>query len=171
MELVDIEIGRHDWDALHCGCGAPAGHLAGALARLARARSDEEARLDGIDGHAWIPSVVMEPSVPVVSVALAAITDDVSPAARRAFLEIVLNLVGDEGQWEGATAQGRSLPEECRQAARAGLWTLYAEVLSGRSLDSAAYAFEILDLIEEDEERLHRMQEAAGDRLPSDVRL
>ncbi|WP_328976523.1 hypothetical protein [Streptomyces canus] len=39
MGLIDVEVSRHDWSALRCGCGKTAEHLAGDLLRLAAAQS------------------------------------------------------------------------------------------------------------------------------------
>lgn len=170
MEIVELEIARHNWSALQCGCKGSASHVAATLLRLARAETDEEASFEGIDGHVFAPSVLYELAVPVVSVALASLADDLSSVARNSFLELLLLLVSGEGQSPEAVRQGRDLPNECVATARNGIWLLYSEMFSGRSVDSAGYAYEALTLIEPDTTRLNRAQAAAGDRLPWDLR-
>ncbi|MGW7531777.1 hypothetical protein [Amycolatopsis sp. NPDC054798] len=112
-------------------------------------------------------SFVHEPAVPVVSVALA---DGVFDYARAKFLELLLFLVGDDGQPERAEREGRDLAAECVAAAKPGIWLLYAEMFSGRRADAAAYAYETLSLIEEDEERLDLARVTASELLPWDLR-
>ncbi|WP_370937637.1 hypothetical protein [Amycolatopsis sp. cg13] len=73
---------------------------------------------------------------------------------RAKFLELLLFLVGEAGQSERAEREGRDLAAECAAAAKSGIWLLYAEIFSGRRVDAAAYAYETLSLVEEDEERL-----------------
>lgn len=169
-EIVELEIARYDWDALRCGCGGSAAHVAAELLTLARAGTEDDARFEVLEGHAMTPEVLLEPALPVVSVALAALADQVSPPARFTFLEMLLLIVSAESQPSELALLGRDLPGECRAAARAGLWLLYAEVFSGGSVGSSSYAYEILTIVEEDPDRLERVRDAAGDRLSWDLR-
>ncbi len=170
MEIVETEVGRHAWGDLRCGCGRSAAHLEADLLRLATAEDKASSDIDSLQGHVFMPSVIFEPAVPVVSVALAALADDVSDDARVAFLYLLLILVGDEGQAVEAWAEGRNLPSECVAAAKGGIWTLYSEVFSGRSVDAASYAYEVLDIIEDDRERLDSVRVAAAASLRWDLR-
>lgn len=170
MELVELEVARYDWDSLRCGCGGTAAHVAGELLALARAGAEDEARFEVLDGHIMTPEVLLEPALPVVSVALAALAGPASAPARLAFLETLLLIVSAEGQPAELALAGRDLPGECRAAARGGLWLLYGEVFSGRSVGASSYAYEALTIIEEDPDRLERAREAAGDRLSWDLR-
>lgn len=52
-----------------------------------------------------------------------------------------------------------------------GLWLLYREVMSNRSLLAAGTAFEILTVVEPDRARLRRVREAAADWLPVCCRI
>jgi hypothetical protein len=170
VELVELEIARHDWAALPCGCGRSAAHVAADLSRMARATAPEDADIELLSGHVFIPSVLYEPAVPAVSVALAALADDVAPPAREGFLELLLMLSSGEGQDTDAAARGRDLPAECIAAIRPGVWLLYSEVFSASSVGAAGHAYETLTLVETDADRLARVQTAAGDRLPWDLR-
>lgn len=170
MELVELEIACHDWAALDCGCDRSATHVAADLSRMARATTAEDADIEMLSGHVFIPSVLYEPAVPAVSVALAALADDVAPPAREGMLELLSMLSAGEGQAMDAAARGRDLPAECIAAIRPGIWLLYSEVFAGRSLRAAAHAYETLTLIDANANRLARVQAAAGDRLPWDLR-
>jgi hypothetical protein len=170
VELVELEIARHDWAALPCGCGRSAAHLAADLSRMARATAAEDADIEILDGHVFIPSVLYEPAVPAVSVALAALADDVAPPAREGFLELLGILSSGESQSADAAARGRDLPAECIAAMRPGIWSLYSEVFAGRSVGAAAHAYETLTVVDTDADRIARVQHAAGDRLPWDLR-
>lgn len=170
MKLVELEIARHDWPGEHCACGRSAEHVAEDLRRLAGAEESSGLGTEVFEGHVFVSSFVHEPAVPVVSVALAALADDVSDYARTKFLELLLFLLGDDGQSERAAEEGRNLAAECAAAAEPGIWLLYSEVFSGRSVDSAAYAYETLSLLEKNEDRLELAKAAAGELLPWDLR-
>ncbi|MFB9926935.1 hypothetical protein ACFORO_19460 [Amycolatopsis halotolerans] len=170
MKLLHLEITRHDWSREHCACGRSATHVADDLMRLARADESSGFGTEIFEGHVFVSSFVHEPAVPVVSVVLAALADDVSDYARAKFLELLLFLVGDDGRSERAEREGRDLAAECAAAAKPGIWLLYAEIFSGRRADAAASAYETLSLIEEDEERLDLARVAAGELLPWDLR-
>ncbi|MGC5022736.1 hypothetical protein [Micromonospora sp. DT47] len=171
MEIVELEIAGHDWKSLRCGCGRSAAHLARDLLKLARAQTDSDVDRVALDGHFMIsPSVLMEPALPMVSVALAALADETSPKARFKFLETLLFMIAGEGQPFELARQGRDLPAECAAAAQGGIWLLYREVFSGATLGAVNCAYEILTLIDDDEERLDRARVAAGDRLNEELR-
>ncbi|WP_320069888.1 hypothetical protein [Micromonospora sp. RTGN7] len=170
MEIVRLEVAGHDWKSLRCGCGRSAKHLGKDLLSLARAETDAEAERIALEGHVWQPSVVFEPALPVVSVALAALADNASPAARFIFLETLLFLVGDNGQTGELARQGRDLPAECVAAAQSGIWLLYREVFSGATVGASSYAYEILTIIDEGSDRLDRVKAAPCARLRFDLR-
>jgi hypothetical protein len=171
VKLVELEIERHDWAALRCGCGRSAAHVAVDLLRLARASTSSECTTAIIDnGDVLLPDVLFEPSVPTVSIALAALADDIPLHARQEYAKLLLCLVGDNGQSFEAARAGRDLVAECIQAAKSGIWLLYAEIFAGRSVVAASYAYETLTLIEDDADRLARVQAAAGELLPWNLR-
>lgn len=170
MELVEVEAERYNWGAMRCGCGWTAGHLGPMLVEMARAQTAEEASKYQIGDHLLSAVYLTAPSVPTASVILAALTGDISGAARHVFFELLLSLAAGEGTALDPALAGRDLVEECRVAIRNGLWILYAEVMHPVSVDSASNAFETLSLVEEDEDRLERVREAVADNLRSDLR-
>lgn len=169
VELVDLEIGRHDWATLYCGCLGFAGHLASRLSRLARATTEEEASVDGIHALTESQSIVTA-TLPVVSVALAALADDVQEPARRRFAELILGVLCSDGQELTPEFDGRDVLVECEDMVRGALWLLYREVLSATSVGTGSYAFEILSIVENDKQRLELVGTLAGQRIAADLR-
>ncbi len=160
-----MEIARHDWKSMLCGCGDSAEHLARDLLQLAGRGPLQRPSHVSFDEHVWSPVILWEPAPAVTSVALAALADDVAPTAREWFLDLLQRMVAGEGtDWESAR-RGLDLPELCRGLAVQGLWLLYGEVMSNRSLQ-VGIAFEILSVVEPDRARLRHVREAAADWLP-----
>ncbi|MGY0235083.1 hypothetical protein [Longispora urticae] len=166
---MGIEIALRDWGSMRCGCGEPAAHLPDLLARFVRARSVEEMEAVDVRAHVKPDGYLAEPAAPAVSVLLAALAEGVSPVARYEICRLLHGFLAAEGPTWGVSPD-RDLEAECATATRCGLWLLYAEVLSGRDVDTASYAFEVLDLVEEDRRRLERLRAIAGHRLAPDLR-
>lgn len=168
MNLFEIELSKFDWERMECGCGESAAHLPAKIRDLVTLDEDHgrgEAFLTTLRDHVMTPADGLVPaSSAFVPVAFAALTGALSEPARRETLGWVLRILGPAVDTENAVAA------DCVEAARQGLWILYAEVMQGDSEAGAAYAFESLMLIEEDLERLRAVQTAAGDRLPWDLR-
>ncbi|SEB64127.1 hypothetical protein [Streptomyces sp. TLI_105] len=166
MRLIEMEIARQDWKSMLCGCGDSAEHLAGYLMQLAGRGPEQRPIHVSLEGHVWSPAVLWEPAPAVTSVALAALADETAPPARTWFLDLLqLMVVGEATDWESAR-KGFDLPELCRAHATQGIWLLYEEVMSNRSLGAADTAFEILTVIEPDRARLQRLREIAAEWLP-----
>jgi hypothetical protein len=171
MKLAELEINRIDWSDLLCGCGESAGHLKDDLCRLISTDKENALGMEHFEGHLFKPSVLCEPAVATVSVILAALADRETPGPVRDRLLRLLSMVADgEGQDSAPRLQGRDLAAECVQATKPGIWLLYAEVTSGRSVDSASIAFETLVDLEEDSERLEYVRNMAGEFLSPDLR-
>ncbi|MFE3598447.1 hypothetical protein [Streptomyces sp. NPDC059142] len=166
MGLVETEIAGHDWKGMLCGCGDSAEHVALDLLRLAGRGPLREPGAVSLEEHVWSPATLWEPAPAVTSVALAALADDVTPRSRDRFLELLHRMVAGEGTDHGSARRGLDLPEVCRTLAVQGLWLLYGEVMSNRSLGAVGTAFEILSVVEPDRGRLHRVREIAADWLP-----
>ncbi|MGI5457126.1 hypothetical protein ACQEWB_28980 [Streptomyces sp. CA-249302] len=160
VRLIDVEIGRHDWSALECGCGKAAAHLADDLLRLAAAQSSHEARALHIDDHALIQSFPQEPAVPVTSVLMAALAGDLSDGARLVCLDLLGRLVDTDDE-DSAQA--------CQEIARQGLWLLYRDLWSGISRGATDCAYYVLRVIETDEERLHAFKDSGQFELCEDL--
>ncbi|BCL12655.1 hypothetical protein [Micromonospora sagamiensis] len=170
MKIVELEIARQDWKSYRCGCGKLGSHIAKDLLALARAQYESEVRFDVAGGHVMVPEVLSELALPVLSVALAALADDISVPARHQFLDALLGILSADTQTFEAAQQGRDLVSECRAAAQSGVWLLYREVFFGASCGASTMAYEILALIEDDPDRLKRVQASPDAQLYPDVR-
>ena len=155
--MIDVEISRHDWSAFECGCGKTAAHLADDLQLLAEAHSREEAHALRIDDHALIHSFPQEPAAPVAAVVMAPLSGDLPLGARVVCLDLLLRLVDTDDEDSAKT---------CQSIARQGLWGLYRDLWSGTSRDLVGYAYEILRVIDTDENRLRAYQNSGQLNLP-----
>ena len=168
MRLVKPEIALQDWAGTPCGCGCPAGHLAEDLLRVARGQA--RGAVSALEGHAWSPPALFLPAPAVTSVAVAALADDIAPGARDEFLDLLLHMVAGEVTCPAGAARGFDLPALCRDIAARGVWLLYGEVTSGRSVRAAGTAFDILTVVETNRARLLGVRDSAGELLPWDCR-
>ncbi|MEV6107516.1 hypothetical protein AB0M28_22840 [Streptomyces sp. NPDC051940] len=85
-------------------------------------------------------------------------------------MELLSDLVAGEGQSFLAAGQGRDLPEECRDAARSGIWLICRQICTTSDPDTLNDAYELLTLIEKDKGRLERLRESLSDRLSWELR-
>ena len=165
MRLVKLEIALLDWAGTPCGCERSAGHVAEDLLRVAQGQA--RGVVSALDGHAWSAPTLFLPAPAVTSVALAALADGISPGARNEFLDLLLCMVAGDGTCFEGAARGLDLPALCREITTRGLWLLYEEVASGRSVPAAGTAYEILTVVEANRERLHGVRDSVGELLPS----
>jgi hypothetical protein len=95
-----------------------------------------------------------------VPVMLTALAEDLHDSVRRHFLGMLEYLVTGESHRSEIEAGRADLEEECIAAVREGILVLYAEAVSG----DAEAAFDILEFVDEDEDRLeyYRSAHAAG---------
>jgi len=83
------------------------------------------------------------------------------PAEHRRQLMLVLHAL--------ANGEQDDVAEECQETIRSGAWLLYEEISSGRNIDAASYAYELLELIEGESNRLEDFHAAVRQNLPSDL--
>ncbi|MFI6148969.1 hypothetical protein [Streptomyces sp. NPDC051109] len=162
MQAVRIEISRHDWGGLRCGCDETAAHLPSDLLNLITAQTPGEATLTAIDNHVMIQSNLMDPAPATTAVVLAALADPslTTPDAREALLELLLYLgCGDTLQ-----------QEECEATIRGAIWILYRELTTHPSSVARAHAYETLHNLETESDRLTAFQHIVRDSLPADLR-
>jgi hypothetical protein len=168
MELVDLEISRHAWGDIPCGCGQSADHVGDLLRRASQGAVEDLAA--ATDYHVWSSPVLYSPAPAATEVALAALADDLSQQACEQFLELLSVLVGGEGTDHEAAAAGLDLPELCGQIASRGMRLLYRELSLARSFGAVRLAFELLVALEPDRGRLQQAQVALAEALPWDLR-
>ncbi|SMF44591.1 hypothetical protein [Streptomyces sp. Amel2xC10] len=163
MNAMELEIGLYDWSRLPCRSCESAAHVPGELLRMARARTAEEALPRDIEFHVLQESWATPTVFPVARVLMAGLADpQVAPVARHQFLDLLSSfvVVDDDG-----------LAEACKDAARAGIWSLYEEVLSGRAPGTALLAYWVLYEVETEPARPERLLGAARHLLPDDLRM
>ncbi|WP_329460921.1 hypothetical protein [Streptomyces sp. NBC_01431] len=113
-----------------------------------------------VDGHAYVQSNLMEPAVATTSMIMAALADGVPARHHRELMMVLAALV---------TGEQDDVADECLRIVQGGSWLLYEEISSGRNIDAGAYAYEILELINEERERLAFFRVTAKDLLPTDL--
>ncbi|BAU88298.1 hypothetical protein SLA_7432 [Streptomyces laurentii] len=166
MNLIDLEIARHDWRNMPCGCGDSAEHLPGDLLRLAERGPAQGPVETGLEEHVWSVRGLWDPAPAVTAVALAALADETPPHARLLYLDVLHCMVAGDGTHPEAARPDLDLPALCGDLAAEGTWLLYREVMTYRNPGQAGSAFEILTAIGTDRDRLERLREAAAGWLP-----
>ena len=150
--LVEAEISRHPWSSLREANGFAAG-IPSALRELLSAQTPAEVEEAywRVENHVVVQGQLFEAAVATTQVLTAALVDEGRPGhVRIGILELLFQMVSGEAH-ESATARGAAdLGEQCRSAAREGLWILYRELIAGE----AAAAREVLDVIERERARL-----------------
>ncbi|MEU3283198.1 hypothetical protein [Streptomyces antibioticus] len=161
MNAMELEIGLYDWSALPCRDCESAGHVPADLLRLARARTREEAVPRGIEYHVFQETWPTPTVVPVARVLMAGLADRrVTPEARDQFLNLL---------WSFVVVDDEGLAEAYKDAVRAGTWSRYEEVLSGRSKGSALMAYWLVKEVETAPVRVEWLLRVARHMLPDDL--
>lgn len=160
MDAALLEISRHDWASMRCGCMESAEHLPGDFRRSLERGALPLGGQPWADGHAYIQSNLMQPAVATASMVMAALASGVPHEHRRELMMVLGALTAGEQD---------DVAELCRDVVRGGSWLLYEEVASGRDVDAATYAFWMLEEVEEDVERVEFLRTAARENLPADL--
>ncbi|MFG2883525.1 hypothetical protein ACGFYV_14690 [Streptomyces sp. NPDC048297] len=161
MKASRLELGRHDWAELRCGCGQSGSHLVEAFGRLLDARSVRETVGYTLENHLEVQSMLFEVAPHAVPVMLAALGEDLHDSVRRHFLGMLEYLVAGESHRSEVEAGRPDLAEECIAAVREGIVMLYIEAVSGNT----EAAFDILEFVDEDEDRLAYYRSVLAARL------
>ncbi|MEU3278831.1 hypothetical protein [Streptomyces antibioticus] len=163
MNAMELELGLHDWSTLPCRSCKSAEHVPAELLRMARAQTPDEAKPRDIEFHVLQESWATKTAVPVARALMAGLADrSVSTSARHQFLDLLSSFV---------VVDDDDIAEACKDAVRAGIWSLYEEVLSGRSQDTALFSYWLLLAAETAPARLERLLQVARDLLPEDLYL
>ncbi|MDX3307732.1 hypothetical protein ACWGH3_22860 [Streptomyces sp. NPDC054884] len=161
MNAMELELSLYDWSTLPCRRCESAEHVPGELLRMARARTWDEARPRDIEFHVLQESWATPTVVPVARVLMAALADrNVTPAARNQFLDLL---------WSCVIVDDDDLGQACEDAVRAGIWSLYEEILSGASKGSALLAYWLLLEVETVPARVERLLQVGRHLLPDDL--
>jgi hypothetical protein len=146
--LARRELGRHDWDAIPCGCGKSARHLRATLEVILSGGASGAVR--SLDDHVLVQSVLMPPAPAVCAVVMAHLADGMPAAQEREILWLLLALVA--GEVDGDSVED-SLQMRCLETVRDGLWLVYRAYLGARSPAAKGYADDVLDIVEWDPAR------------------
>ncbi|MFJ1796626.1 hypothetical protein [Kitasatospora griseola] len=151
-ELVRVELERHGWGAMRCGCGDSAEHVPLMFEAIVEAETPQDMIGYTLDNHLEFNANLFEVAVPAVSVILAALAGELSTRARDHLLITLWRLAaGDAHNTEQAL--GRiGLGGECRAKTREGLWLILQLGLTG-SADDADTAADLRELIDLDDGR------------------
>ncbi|WP_299542243.1 hypothetical protein [uncultured Streptomyces sp.] len=149
--LAEIEIDRIRWEDFRTLDGR-ANEVPRALRRLFAAGGEDE-----VMGAYWeLENVVVvqgklhSAALPTVSVLLAGLLDEMSADARDAVVELLLQIVTGESDKDEVALGNADLGDQCRAAARNGLWLVYRELGTRRREMAEA----VLEHIENDKPRL-----------------
>ncbi|MEU2285467.1 hypothetical protein ABZ614_26640 [Streptomyces sp. NPDC013178] len=144
-----IQAERVDWNSLRCGCGETGAHVPETFARLLEARTPGEITEATLDGHINVQSLLFEVAIPVTSLIVAALQEDLPEAVRVRLLDDLLTCVAGESHWTEVEAGAPEIEVDCQIAAREAIWTLYQEYATGHAMP-ARY---ILEAVDPDQER------------------
>ncbi|MFG2371209.1 hypothetical protein ACGFY9_07000 [Streptomyces sp. NPDC048504] len=156
-----IQAERVDWASLRCGCGMTGAHIPDIFSRLLVAATPQEIAEATLEGHVYIQSLLFEVAIPVTSLIVAALHEEVSDEVRVELLDNLGACVGGESHWTEIEAGSPELEIDCQVAAREGIWTLYQEYATGR----ASMARMLLDVVETDRERFEYFDAKLIDRV------
>ncbi|GAA2490711.1 hypothetical protein GCM10023100_25830 [Actinocorallia cavernae] len=161
MNTMELEIGLYDWSVLPCRSCRSANHVPGELLRMARSQTLDEAKPRDIEFHVLQESWATPTVVPVARVLMAGLANrSISSAARNQFLDLL---------WSFVIVDDDDLAEACKDAVRAGIWSLYEEILSGASKGSALLAYWLVKEVETVPARVERLLQVARHMLPEDL--
>ncbi|MEV6418411.1 hypothetical protein [Streptomyces sp. NPDC051662] len=151
--LAQMEIGRHPWTSVTCGCGRPSDHI---LNLLKEGIEGNGVALRALDGHVFIESNLQPPAPAVCAVAMAALVDTQSPDQIKQLLWLILSLAA--GEEDGDSAES-SVYWKCRETIRDGLWLIYHEAVNSNVRAIEQYALDIAEIAEWDVDRLNSYQQ------------
>lgn len=161
MRASLLELARHDWAGLRCGCRESGAHLPETFSKLLEARTIEETVGYRLDGHLEEQSMLFQVAPHAVPVILAALQEDLPRFVRSHLLTVLWRLVTGESHRSEAEAGLPGLEEDCCAAAREGIWPLYHEAASG----DVETALDILEFVDPDRQRFENFRSALAARL------
>ncbi|MFD8950922.1 hypothetical protein ACFV0B_18915 [Streptomyces xanthophaeus] len=139
-ELVRVELGRHDWASLRCGCGDSAEHVPLLFEAIITAESPRDMIGYTLDRHVEVNTILFECTVPAVSVILAALAGELSTLARAVLLQ-TLSFVAAGSDHGSEPVPGQSdRGDACRAMASEGFWLLVGIGLAGSAEEADVVA-------------------------------
>ncbi|WP_437073865.1 hypothetical protein [Streptomyces sp. enrichment culture] len=160
VDIVEVEAARHDWARMACGCGRTAEHIPVDFISALREPPSGRAGEGWADNHSYVQSNLMQPAAATTCIVMAALAGGVPAEHRRQLFVVLAHLVNGEQD---------DVADECLDVVKSGLWLLYEEISSGRDVDAASYAFEILELVEGEGDHLAHFREFVKGNLSPDL--
>jgi hypothetical protein len=151
-DLVRLELDRHDWAGLRCGCGDSADHVPLQFEAILTAETPRQMVGYTLDDHLEVSGNLFECAVPAVGVILAALAGHPSTLARSVLLDSLSRLVTGDPHYSEAALGAGDLGEQCRDQARDGFWIIMQAGFTG-SADDADMAADICEAVDTDERR------------------
>jgi hypothetical protein len=154
VRLVDAELARIDWKTVREAAGSASDVPDALLALLAVENAkDVQAQYWRLENHVVVQGQVFEAGLLLVPALLAGLTESSPSYVRIGLLELLFQIVNGTPHEDEIALGNTDLVERCRDRAREGLWLLYRELVSGQY----EAAFEVLEVIERDRDRLSRV--------------
>ncbi|MFJ3722729.1 hypothetical protein ACIPYQ_09160 [Streptomyces sp. NPDC090045] len=157
---MSTEAALHNWVGLKCGCGNSAKHIPVDFMLSLEGPPPVNEGDRWADNHAFIQSNLMQPAIATASLIMSAFAEGVPQGHRRQLFVVLHALVNGEQD---------DVADECLRVAEGGKWFLYEEISSGRDIDNAWYAYEILELMSTEGGRLRFYTNEMRDNLPPDL--
>ncbi|MFF3730304.1 hypothetical protein ACFYXM_08280 [Streptomyces sp. NPDC002476] len=149
--LAEVEISRIQWETFRT-FGNRSGNVPDALRRLLAAADEDEAMAAywELENVVVVQGQLRSAALPVISVLLAGLLDELSADARDLVLELLQQIVMGESDEDEVALGDSELGDRCREVARTGLWLVYRELGTRRRETAEA----VLERIESDQPRL-----------------
>lgn len=167
--LVEAAAAGVPWDELRV-MGGTAGHVPAAIRGLVEADCDEASDRFywSLENNVVVQGQLFEAAVPTVPLIFAGLLEEPGRCARIQLKELLFWIVSGESHHEEVAAGRPYLGDECREAARAGLWLLYRELLVREARGELEGVYELLDILEPDMARLERLSKQSALQGPAD---
>ena len=130
--LATVELRRHDWAKFRVADNKPLDvplYLEGLIG--AESSDAAEAHYWGLENEVVIQGQLYNSAVPVTSVIMACLCDDLTRPARTWLMELLFQIVNGESIDDETEFGNANLGDQCRAVAREGLWVLYRELHYG----------------------------------------
>ncbi|GHI90486.1 hypothetical protein Sxan_78500 [Streptomyces xanthophaeus] len=161
MRAYIVELERHDWASLRCGCGDSGAHIPSSFTALLEARTQAETIGYTLDGHLERNAMLFQVAPYATPVILAALAEDLPPFTRSHLLNILWYLVTGESHETEVEAGFPGLEMECRSAVAEGIWLIYKEAASG----DGETALDILEFTDSDSVRFEHFRSTISRRF------
>lgn len=160
--LVELEIQRVDWASIREADGS-AVNVPNAIRELLAARSSQEVNQAywKLENHVVVQGQIFEAAVYTVPVLMAALTlPGRLLCVRIGLMELLFQILKGMPHQEEVDRGLDNLAEQCKGAARCGLWLLYRELFC----DAHDAAWELIELLDDNKSRVAFLMKQLRDK-------